>query len=67
MPLAPSPEIDQRDTSQILQDSGIYVLMDEVSDESIKPIIEWILLENHVTQKKKIAIFQRKVEINHRS
>jgi ATP-dependent Clp protease protease subunit len=53
MPLAPSPEIDQRDTSQILQDAGIYVLMSDVSDESIKPIVEWILLENHVAQKKK--------------
>ena len=53
MPLAPTSEIDQRDTSQILQDSGIFVLMSDVSDESIKPIVEWILLENHVAQKKK--------------
>jgi ATP-dependent Clp protease protease subunit len=27
--------------------------MDEVSSDSIKPIIEWILVENHVSKKKK--------------
>lgn len=36
-----------------LQDSGIYVFMDQVSAESIKPIIEWILYENYVTKHRK--------------
>lgn len=39
--------------SQLLQDAGMYVFMDDVNSESIKPIIEWILVENHVTKKKK--------------
>lgn len=38
--------------SQALNDNGIYVLMDEVDHESIKPVIEWILHENHVKKKK---------------
>lgn len=39
--------------SQLLQDAGMYVFMDDVTSESIKPIIEWILVENHVSKKKK--------------
>ena len=39
--------------SQLLQDAGMYVFMDDVNSESIKPIIEWILVENHVSKKKK--------------
>lgn len=39
--------------SQLLQDAGMYVFMDDVNSESIKPIVEWILVENHVTKKKK--------------
>lgn len=39
--------------SQGLQDSGIYVFMDEVNNETIKPVIEWILSENHVNKPKK--------------
>ena len=42
-----------KDNSELLQDAGMYVFMDEVSSESIKPIIEWILVENHVAKKKK--------------
>lgn len=38
--------------SQALQDSGIMVLMGEINSESIKPVIEWILHENHVRKKK---------------
>ena len=38
--------------SQSLQDSGIMVLMGEINNESIKPVIEWILHENHVRKKK---------------
>lgn len=36
-----------------LNNSGYYVFMDEVNAESIKPVIEWILYENHVSKKKK--------------
>lgn len=39
--------------SQQLQDSGLYVFMDEVNSETIKPIIEWILYENYITKVKK--------------
>ena len=47
------PDILEKDPSRLLQDAGMYVFMDEVTDETIKPIIEWILVENHVTKKKK--------------
>lgn len=46
-------ENTEKSPSQQLQDNGIYVFMDEVTDDSIRPIIEWILVENHVTKKKK--------------
>ena len=36
-----------------LNESGIYVFMDEVNDETIKPVIEWILYENFVQPVKK--------------
>jgi ATP-dependent Clp protease protease subunit len=42
-----------KDNSELLQDAGMYVFMDTVTSESIKPIIEWILVENHVAKKKK--------------
>ncbi|CAB4138218.1 ClpP Protease subunit of ATP-dependent Clp proteases [uncultured Caudovirales phage] len=42
-----------KDNSELLQDAGMYVFMDDVSSETIKPIIEWILVENHVTKKRK--------------
>jgi ATP-dependent Clp protease protease subunit len=42
-----------KDNSELLQEAGMYVFMDDVSSESIKPIIEWILVENHVAKKKK--------------
>jgi ATP-dependent Clp protease protease subunit len=38
--------------AQGLQDHGIMLLMAGVSDETVKPIIEWILHENHVRKKK---------------
>ena len=43
----------EKSHSQLLQDAGMYVFMDDVTSESIKPIVEWILVENHVTKKKK--------------
>ena len=42
-----------KDNSELLQQAGMYVFMDEVASDSIKPIIEWILVENHVAKKKK--------------
>ena len=49
------PEIDtsEKDPSKLLQDAGMYVFMGEVAEDTIKPIIEWILVENHVVKKKK--------------
>lgn len=48
---------EQQDTtdshSESLNNSGIYVFMDEVTHETMKPIIEWILYENYVSKKKK--------------
>ena len=40
------------DPSQGLNDYGIMVLMGEIDTESVKPVIEWILLENFVKKKK---------------
>jgi ATP-dependent Clp protease protease subunit len=52
--MALQPDIDsEKDPSRLLQEAGMYVFMSDVSDESIKPIIEWILVENHVVKKKK--------------
>jgi ATP-dependent Clp protease protease subunit len=44
---------NEKDPSRLLQEAGMYVFMSEVSDDTIKPIIEWILVENHVVKKKK--------------
>jgi len=38
--------------SQALNDHGIMVLMNEIDTDSIKPVVEWILHENHVRKKK---------------
>lgn len=38
---------------QALADAGMYVFMGEVDNENIKPVIEWILHENHISKKKK--------------
>jgi len=42
-----------KDHSQALADNGMYVFMDEVSHDTVKPVIEWILHENFVTKKKR--------------
>ena len=39
--------------AQALQENGMYVFMGEVDNESMKPIIEWILHENYVVKKKR--------------
>jgi len=53
MPQDKDLNLIDKDNSELLQDAGMYVFMDDVSSESIKPIIEWILVENHVAKKKK--------------
>jgi len=52
--MATPQDIDsEKEPSRLLQEAGMYVFMSEVSDDAIKPIIEWILVENHVVKKKK--------------
>jgi ATP-dependent Clp protease, protease subunit len=52
--MATPNDIDsEKEPARLLQEAGMYVFMSEVSDDSIKPIIEWILVENHVVKKKK--------------
>jgi ATP-dependent Clp protease protease subunit len=46
-------DLESSSHSEQLQNSGIYVFMDEVNPETVKPIIEWILYENHITKTKK--------------
>jgi ATP-dependent Clp protease protease subunit len=38
---------------EALQSSGMYVLMDEIEPDTVKPVIEWLLYENHVAQVRK--------------
>lgn len=49
----PADNIYDKTPGQQLQENGIYVFMDEVNAETIKPVIEWILHENHVVTHKK--------------
>lgn len=39
--------------SDALNENGIYVFMEDVTADSIKPVIEWILYENHIAKTKK--------------
>ena len=52
MPTDNSLQLEQTH-SQSLADAGMYVFMGDVEQENIKPIIEWILHENHVVKKKR--------------
>ena len=45
--------IEYQSPGEALQDHGIMVLMGDVNEENIKPIIEWILHQNHVVKRKK--------------
>lgn len=49
----PNDPDSEKEPSRLLQEAGMYVFMSEVDSENIKPIIEWILVENHVVKKKK--------------
>ena len=53
MPAAPELDNFTKDPNQQLQDAGMYVFMGDVDHDTVKPIIEWILVENHVVKKKK--------------
>ena len=44
--------IEYATPGEALVDHGIYVLMDDIDADSVKPVIEWILHENHVRKKK---------------
>ena len=44
--------IEYATPGEALVDHGIYVLMDNIDSDSVKPVIEWILHENHVRKKK---------------
>lgn len=53
MPILQEQDNSEKEPSRLLQEAGMYVFMDAVNDDSIRPIIEWILVENHVVKKKK--------------
>ena len=44
--------IEYSSPGEALVDHGIYVLMDNIDADSVKPVVEWILHENHVRKKK---------------
>lgn len=44
--------IEYATPGEALVDHGIYVLMSDIDSDSVKPVIEWILHENHVRKKK---------------
>lgn len=48
-------EIDENQSSpsEGLREYGMYVFMDSVNAESVKPVIEWILHENYVIKPRK--------------
>lgn len=46
-------DITDKSPSDQLRDNGMYVFMDEVNAESIKPVVEWILYENYVAKHRK--------------
>lgn len=46
-------EITDVSYSQQLQEAGLYVFMDEVSNITVKPIIEWIIAEGNIVRPKK--------------
>jgi ATP-dependent Clp protease protease subunit len=52
MALAPE-DTEESTVSQALQDEGMYVFMGEVSSDSVRPVVEWILHANFVVKKRK--------------
>jgi ATP-dependent Clp protease protease subunit len=60
LPFSTSKHMTTENTTQLeqthshaLADAGMYVFMGDVDQENIKPIVEWILHENHVVKKKR--------------
>lgn len=49
--MSTTTDLDQKELTP--QDAGIYNFMGDVDSENIKPIIDWILVENHVVKTKK--------------
>lgn len=47
------PDTSTWTQSQHLHANGMYVFMGDVDEETIKPVVEWLLYENYVTKKKK--------------
>ena len=43
----------ERSHSQALADAGMWVLMGEIDDDTVKPVIEWLLHENYVSKKRR--------------
>lgn len=52
MPSSVERSLDYDTFGTVLNDNGMYVFMDEVEAETIRPVVEWILHENHVRKKK---------------
>jgi ATP-dependent Clp protease protease subunit len=44
--------IEYATPGEALVDHGIYVLMDPITADVVRPVVEWILHENHVRKKK---------------
>ena len=44
--------IEYASPGEALVDHGIYVLMDAITADSVRPVVEWILHENHVRKKR---------------
>lgn len=44
--------IEYATPAQALQDHAMMLLMSDISNDSVKPVIEWILHENHVRKKR---------------
>lgn len=39
--------------AQALQDNGMMLLMSSISDDTVRPVIEWMLHENYVRKKRR--------------
>ena len=45
--------IDDRSPGEKLQEQGMYMFIGDVSEDTVKPVVEWILCENYVNKKKR--------------
>ena len=52
MPAPREPSLDYETYGQALNDHGIMVLMGLINEDTVKPVVEWILHENHVRIRK---------------